>query len=134
LYCGDKLVQEITGYTTYENQEIKKIQRHHYRTVPAGELLVPTEPFRAAIRQEMEGKDPWMMKTGIEFYKAYEFLKPYNIFVIRDPAGVADSLVAKRPNLDRDLAFEVAKKRNKLIHFCMKHFNNGVILQQWCDR
>ena len=99
LYCGDTYMKQITGYITYENQAIKKIQRDHYRNIPAGELLVPKETFRAAIRNEMEGKDPWMMKTGIEFYKTYEFLRPHNIFVIRDPAGVADSLVAKRPNL-----------------------------------
>ena len=48
----------------------------------------------------------WSMKTGVEYFPAYESLNPYNIFIKRKPEDVANSLCKKRPECDYDAALE----------------------------
>lgn len=100
------------GYQMYENQNIKQIQKSIIRPkkgiLPFCEELELTEDvlneFHTALKRYLltqsqtnpEASGKWCMKTGIEYFNAWKDLNPYNIFIKRDPVGVANSIVQKQ--------------------------------------
>ena len=96
------------GYQTYENQIIKQIQKDIIKpkkgVLPFCEELELTEEviksFHASLKKHYLlncplGTNRWSMKTGVEYFNAWKDLNPYNIFIKRDPKGVANSIVEK---------------------------------------
>jgi hypothetical protein len=96
------------GYEMYENQVIKQIQKKFIKpskgVLPHCEELQLTEedtkPFHEALKEHHSKDCPkrierWSMKTGVEYFNAWKDLNPYNIFIQRDPVGVANSIVQK---------------------------------------
>jgi len=101
IFWGDRQVQSA-GYDTYENQKIKQIQsdfkplwgRPHLRPVNADPAVF--KQFQNKIESIIPSNQRWSMKTGVEYYPAYRSLNPFNIFIIRKPEDVANSLCEKR--------------------------------------
>tara|TARA_R110002110_G_scaffold12079_1_gene57408 strand:- start:913 stop:1542 length:630 start_codon:yes stop_codon:yes gene_type:complete len=99
------------GYQMYENQNIKRIQKEIIKPkkgiLPFCEELELTEEvvnkfhesLERYISQQMQSIDSargkWSMKTGVEYFNAWKDLNPYNVFIKRDPDGVAKSIVEK---------------------------------------
>lgn len=99
------------GYQMYENQSIKRIQKEIIKPkkgiLPFCEELELTEEvvnkfhesLERYISQQMQSirsaRGKWSMKTGVEYFNAWKDLNPYNVFIKRDPDGVANSIVQK---------------------------------------
>ena len=96
------------GYEMYENQIIKQIQKRIIKPkkgiLPFCEELQLTEEviklFHETLKEHHSKDCPknlerWSMKTGVEYFNAWKDLNPYNIFIKRDPKGVANSIVEK---------------------------------------
>lgn len=115
VWWGDTLVQ-CSGYDTYENQNIKSLQnkykpqwgRPFMRPVEAD--LKVFEEFQKQLAKLVPVDRTWMMKTGVEYFPAYESLNPYNVFIYRPPEDVARSLVEKT-KADYRVAHDVAMWR-----------------------
>lgn len=115
VWWGNTLVQ-CSGYDTYENQKIKALQ-NKYKPQWGRPYMKPiqTSPeiFKKFQRELFKIVPPdrtWMMKTGIEYFNAYESLEPFNIFIYRPAEDVARSLV-KKTRADYKVALKTAKWR-----------------------
>ena len=127
------------GYEMYENQIIKQIQKEKIKpkkgVLPFCEELELTEKnkkcFHAALRKHFlldspMGTNTWSMKTGVEYFNAWKDLNPYNIFIKRDPAGVANSIVEKGIG-EYQHAFDAAQWRYNYMHRIQEVFG-GVFI------
>ena len=108
---------KISGYEMYENQEIKQLQ-NKYNPKWGRPFCRPIEAsddvfldFRRELRKIVPDGVKWMMKTGVEYFNAYKALKPYNVFIRRNPEDVAKSLSSKRKDVQYEEALKVAKWR-----------------------
>lgn len=115
VWWGDTLVQ-CSGYNTYENQNIKKLQ-NKYKPQWGRPFMKPIEAepkvfknFQKELAKLVPTDKTWMMKTGVEYFPAYESLEPFNIFIFRPVDDVARSLVNKT-KADYRVAFDAAKWR-----------------------
>lgn len=122
------------GYQTYENQIIKQIQKDIIKpkkgVLPFCEELQLTEEskksFHAALKKHYLSNCPlgtnrWSMKTGVEYFNAWKDLNPYNIFIKRDPKGVANSIVEKGIG-EYQHAFDAAQWRYNYMHRIQERF------------
>ena len=57
-----------------------------------------------------------MMKTGVEYFNAFKYLDPFNIFIYRDPNDVAKSLCEKRSDVVYEDALHTAKWRYRYMY------------------
>lgn len=118
VWWGDTLVQ-CSGYDTYENQNIKNLQNRYnkqwgrpfMRAIDAP--LAVFEKFQKDLNNIVPNDKTWMMKTGIEYFNAYESINPYNIFIYRPAESVAKSLCNKRSDANYDEALSAARWRYK---------------------
>jgi len=93
--------RQSAGYDTYENQTIKSLQHKfkpkwwvdHRSPIRAPESVFLE--FQRALEKVIPENVIWSMKTGVEYFPAYESLEPYNIFIKRKPEDVAKSLIEK---------------------------------------
>ena len=102
------------SYTTYENIDIKNLlQRckgrfwHKIHLTPVSHQ----EFFCEKLSKIVPSDKTWMMKTGVEYFNAFKYLNPYNIFVYRNPNDVAKSLCNKRSDVKYDDALYAAEWR-----------------------
>ncbi len=127
------------GYQTYENQIIKQIQKDTIKPkkgiLPFCEELELTEEsiksFHAVLKKHYLSNCPqetnrWSMKTGVEYFNAWKDLNPYNIFIKRDPKGVANSIVEKGIG-EYQHAFDAAQWRYNYMHRIEEKFG-GVFI------
>jgi len=122
VWWGDTQVTDPAGYDWYENQTIKALQKRVFGGLRTkNPIIPPIHPVHRFI-EELQPLIPnkrWSVKTGVEFFHAFQPLKPYNVFILRDPRGVADSICRKRLGTDWDEAFQTATWRFEL----MKHYS-----------
>lgn len=127
------------GYEMYENQIIKQIQKKFIKpskgVLPHCEELQLTEevtkPFHEALKEHHSkdcprGIERWSMKTGVEYFNAWKDLNPYNIFILRDPVGVANSIVQKGIG-EYQHAFDCVRWRYNYMHRIQERFG-GVFI------
>ena len=127
------------GYEMYENQVIKQIQKNIIKpsngVLPHCEELQLTEEvtkdFHEALKAHHlkdcpKGLERWSMKTGVEYFNAWENLNPYNIFIRRAPDGVANSIVEKGIG-EYQHAFDCVRWRYNYMHRIQERFG-GVFI------
>ena len=106
--------KQSAGYDTYENQNIKALQKKIFKSLRGLDPINDNDPVNEFIK-ELNKFVPqtrtWSMKTGVEFFNAFLPLNPYNIFITRKTEDVAQSLCNKRPGTDYDEALRVANWR-----------------------
>lgn len=126
VWWGNTLVK-CSGYDTYENQKIKSLQ-NKYKPQWGRPYMKPIqtssqvfEKFQRELAKIVPSDKTWMMKTGVEYFNAYESLNPYNIFIYRPAKDVAKSLV-KKTKADYQIALKTAEWRYKyMIEIEYKH-------------
>lgn len=107
----------ISGYEMNENQNIKKILkkykskwgRPYMRAIAADDDVF--QNFQDDLARVVPSDKTWMMKTGVEYFPAYESLNPYNVFITRNPEDTARSLSDKRHDVDFEDALKTANWR-----------------------
>jgi hypothetical protein len=119
--------QQSAGYDTFENQKVKGILKKHFGlpfcTFPESKQDALTEIFGVVPHDRV-----WMMKTGVEYFKVFQPLTPFNVFIVRDPKAVAKSLCDKNPGARREVALEAAEWRFQQMRIL--HQQNGGV---WVD-
>lgn len=124
VWWGDTIarqewVQEdgsMANYISYENQNIKQILKKYKTCYWFNVHLTPVSPkwnrlFETDLAEILPTDKTWMMKTGVEYFNAFKDLNPYNIFIKRNPADVAQSLCNKRPGTNYKTALHAANWR-----------------------
>jgi hypothetical protein len=109
IYWGDRQ-QQSAGYDTFENQRIKGILKQHFG-LPFCTMPEATAEALADICAVVPQDRPWMMKTGIEYFKVFRPLAPFNVFIVRKPEDVIKSICEKRNNADPVTAHEAVDWR-----------------------
>lgn len=132
IYWGNK--QKTThGYKVFENLDATKLQniynklwgRPYKQPVCANPKIF--EKFQNELKATIPANRPWVVKTGIEYFSAFESLNPYNVFIVRNPEDVAQSLCDKRPDGDFNIALEAIKWRYNYMNEIQKQ-NGGVFV------
>ena len=131
--------KQSAGYDTYENQNIKALQKSTFnglRTLDP--IRLPDEDhlvrkFIRDIQKYIPAQGRWSMKTGVEFFNAFLPLKPYNVFILRDPIDVAKSLCKKRADSvwprDKEALLETLNWRfDYMRELQAKHHKQGMVL------
>ena len=99
------------SYISYENQKIKamlkKYKDKHWKKVHMTPVF-PVKGFAEDIAKITPANKTWMMKTGVEYFNAFNELTPYNIYIKRSPEGVAKSLSTKRQDVVYKDAYDAA--------------------------
>lgn len=125
VWWGDTQVTDPAGYDWYENQTIKALQKRVFGGLRTKNPVVPSiDPINTFIEnlQPLIPNKRWSVKTGVEFFHAFQPLNPYNVFILRDPKDVADSICRKRPGTDWNEAFQTALWRFQLMNqYSEKH-------------
>lgn len=133
VFWGDTQKQSA-GYDTYENQNIKALQKKVFGGLRTLEPMIKADvpkikEFLRELSKYVPAKDTWLMKTGCEFFGAFLPLNPYNVFIYRDPIDVAKSLCTKRPEArwprDKDATLETINWRYDYMRH-MQDKNGGV--------
>jgi hypothetical protein len=121
VWWGDtKALQEwkengvIQSYVSYENQDIKallfKYKQRYWKKVHLTPVFEVPQ-FINDLKEIVPTIETWQMKTGVEYFNAFQPLNPYNVYILREPQAVAKSLCQKRPGTDFTIALEAAKWR-----------------------
>lgn len=108
IFWGDTQKQSA-GYDTYENQNIKALQKKVFKNLRGLNPIHvgdPVDEFLKELNKYVPQKITWSMKTGIEFFNAFVPLNPYNIFITRKAEDVARSLCNKRPGSNYEEALK----------------------------
>lgn len=127
------------GYSTYENQVIKRIQKD---TIKPKEGRLPyceklelnqevLDTFHEKLKTHLYETMPisfskWSMKTGVEYFNAWKDLNPYNIFIKRNPNSIAKSIQDKKIG-DFDSAYRAANWRFDYMDEIQKEYGGVVI-------
>jgi len=116
IYWGNTQKQ-TNGYDVYENIKITELQ-HKFKSKWGRAFMRPVaatsgvfEQFQNEIKEFVSADKTWMIKTGVEYFPAFESLNPYNVFIKRNPENVAKSLCNKRPGASYDEALNAVKWR-----------------------
>ena len=113
IFWGDTQKQSA-GYDTYENQNIKSLQKKIFKSLRGLDPINDNDPvneFLKELNKFVPQTRTWSMKTGVEFFNAFLPLNPYNIFITRKPEDIAQSLCNKRPGSNYDEALDVVHWR-----------------------
>lgn len=108
--------KQISGYTSWENQNIKALQNRFKAKYWKKIHLTPVSSqwnaeFINQLKKIVPENQTWMMKTGVEYFNAFKDLIPYNIFIRRPADQVAKSLTSKRADVIYDDALYAAEWR-----------------------
>lgn len=103
IWWGDTFVKTKGDYITYENSDIKRIQKNlkidNSKKLPFCKEIHPDQETRDRFKRELtrvvHPSKRWSMKTGVEYFNLWSDLKPYNIFIYRNPEDVAKSVFEK---------------------------------------
>jgi len=101
--------QQSLGYDIFENEAVKRVQKRHYG-LPYCELIEATGAFLTDLYSVVPQNETWLVKTGIEYFNAFQPLAPFNVYLLRKPEGAAQSIVNKR-GVDYDEALKAVKWR-----------------------
>lgn len=120
VWWGDTPAQ-ISGYEMNENQNIKNLLKKFKTKYWKKIHLTPVSPqwnqeFETKLEQIVPPDKTWMMKTGVEYYNAFQGLNPYNIFIRRPARDVATSLSNKRSDVTFEDAYIAAKWRTRYMN------------------
>ena len=105
---------QSAGYNTFENMDVRACQKRHFG-LPYMQMVEPTAEFIAEIYSLVPQNETYLVKTGIEYFDAFQPLIPFNIYLLRNPEHVAASLCSKRKGLDPDAALQAAEWRFKMM-------------------
>lgn len=126
VYWGDRQ-QQSAGYDTYENQKIKQALKARYG-LPFCQFPEPTSVFMTDLYEMVPHDRVWMMKTGVEYFKVFQPLSPFNVFITRKPEDVVKSICQKRAGADAEVARKAAEWRFQQMRIL--HQQNGGV---WVD-
>jgi len=101
--------RQSAGYDTFENEAVKQVLKRYYG-LPYCELIESTAAFLNDLYAILPENDTILVKTGIEYFNAFQPLAPFNVYLLRKPEDVAASIVAKR-QVDYDEALKASKWR-----------------------
>lgn len=116
---------ELTSYISYENQDIKKLlfeyKTSHWKKVHLTPVFAVPK-FLEKLANIVPANETWIMKTGVEYFNAFQGLDPYNIYITRKPEDVARSLCEKRTGTNYQEAVDVAVWRFNYMQQLQKQF------------
>lgn len=107
---------QISGYEMNENQKIKgllkKYKTKYWKKVHLSPVSMTwNNQFSKDLKKIVPSDKQWMMKTGVEYFPAFQNFSPYNVFIYRKPEDTARSLTVKRADANYNEALQVVNWR-----------------------
>jgi len=118
--------KQSAGYDTYENQEIKTALKKHYG-LPFCTMADPTKDFMSELYSIVPNNETWLMKTGIEYFRVFQPMAPFNVFLLRKPEEVVKSICQKRKGSDPAVAEKAVTWRFGMMRQCQAR-SGGVFI------
>lgn len=129
LWWGDTIAKSC-GYITYENQTIKNLVKRYRkkawheqgRILKAGDYSEFLQDLAAIVPDQQ-----WMLKISVDYFQAFQALKPYNILVKRKQNDVVGSLLAKRDDLTPEAAAQQVQERFAFMEAIFRWFDCAIV-------